>query len=360
MGTGIHLVEASYAGARSQAASVSNTVALTAQPAKTQVQLNALPASGTYGQPVTLSALLAPDMAQDHTASGTVTFYNGAASLGTVTLSSSGVANLTTSTLPVGTDCLTARYGGDINFTTSTSGILCYGVTSFGAQTITFPPPPAPAYAGTSVLLAATASSGLPVTYTVVSGPAYISTLNGAVLTYTGAGTVVVQADQLGNAAYSAAAAVQDSVTVTVLTSPVGTPVPVTTTVVFTVAGALGAPFFETQGALDLDFRIAPGGTCSVGHTYAVGDACSVSMLFNPTAPGLRLGGVDLVEQASAGILLGASDLYGMGMGPEVTWSPGTQSTLVSGYYEPFVVALEGSGTIRNQDNAPTSGSIRR
>ena len=87
------------------------------------------------------------------------------------------------------------------------------------SQTIVFTqPPPAQAYAGTSVVLAATASSGLPVTFSVASGPAQVSGTNGSTLTFTGVGTVVVQADQAGGSGYSAAPPVEASTNATLLT----------------------------------------------------------------------------------------------------------------------------------------------
>ena len=64
------------------------------------------------------------------------------------------------------------------------------------SQTITFPNPGPLTYGTSPVTLTATATSGLQVTYTVISGPA---TVNGSVLTITGAGNVVVEADQAGN-----------------------------------------------------------------------------------------------------------------------------------------------------------------
>ncbi len=70
------------------------------------------------------------------------------------------------------------------------------------AQTITFPPLANRTYGDAPISLNATASSGLPVAYSVVSGPA---TLSGSILTITGAGSVVVRASQAGNAFYSAA-----------------------------------------------------------------------------------------------------------------------------------------------------------
>ena len=78
-------------------------------------------------------------------------------------------------------------------------------------QTITFPNPGPLTYGTSPVTLTATATSGLQVTYTVISGPA---TVNGSVLTITGAGNVVVEADQAGNANWLAAPPVQDTIVV--------------------------------------------------------------------------------------------------------------------------------------------------
>ncbi|GEO05700.1 hypothetical protein AAE02nite_33640 [Adhaeribacter aerolatus] len=70
-------------------------------------------------------------------------------------------------------------------------------------QTITFTEIPDKTLGDASFLLTATASSGLPVSFVVVSGPA---TLQGNQLTLTGAGEVKVKAVQAGNSAYHAAA----------------------------------------------------------------------------------------------------------------------------------------------------------
>jgi hypothetical protein len=79
-------------------------------------------------------------------------------------------------------------------------------------QTITFAQPPSPVTYGVApIALSATASSGLPVTFYVASGPAYIS---GNILTIHGAGTVVVAAIQAGNTNYSAATRITWSITV--------------------------------------------------------------------------------------------------------------------------------------------------
>jgi hypothetical protein len=64
------------------------------------------------------------------------------------------------------------------------------------AQTISFAPLGNQPVGGAPLTLSATTSSGLPVTYTLVSGPA---TLTGNQLTVTGPGTVTVQASQSGD-----------------------------------------------------------------------------------------------------------------------------------------------------------------
>lgn len=64
---------------------------------------------------------------------------------------------------------------------------------------------------GTTLSLTASTPSGLPITFTLVSGPA---TLSGSTLTLTGTGTVTVRASQAGNFAYTAATPVERSFTV--------------------------------------------------------------------------------------------------------------------------------------------------
>jgi hypothetical protein len=67
------------------------------------------------------------------------------------------------------------------------------------AQTISFSPPGSVKYPGSPVSLAATATSGLPVSFSLVSGPA---TLAGNQLTPNGAGAIVVLATQSGDSVW--------------------------------------------------------------------------------------------------------------------------------------------------------------
>ena len=73
--------------------------------------------------PVTFTATVSPS-----TATGTVEFFDGSASLGTVALSS-GQASLTTSSLAAGKHSITAIYSGNANLASSTSAVLSQNVT---------------------------------------------------------------------------------------------------------------------------------------------------------------------------------------------------------------------------------------
>ena len=80
------------------------------------------------------------------------------------------------------------------------------------SQAITFAAPASPVNYGIApITLSASSTSGLTVVFSVLSGPASIS---GSTLTISGAGTVVVAADQSGNTNYAAAAEVTRSITV--------------------------------------------------------------------------------------------------------------------------------------------------
>jgi hypothetical protein len=68
-------------------------------------------------------------------------------------------------------------------------------------QSVTFPNPGPQTFGVPPIGLSATASTGLPITFRVVSGPANVATTN---LTLTGPGTVTVAADQAGSSTFIA------------------------------------------------------------------------------------------------------------------------------------------------------------
>jgi uncharacterized delta-60 repeat protein len=86
--------------------------------------------SSVYAQPVTFTATVSANALGAGRPTGTVTFYNGSAVLGTATLPAKGPdqVSLTTTFLPVGSNVITAVYSGDTNFLTSNGS---------GTQTVT-------------------------------------------------------------------------------------------------------------------------------------------------------------------------------------------------------------------------------
>jgi hypothetical protein len=98
---------------------------LTVTAAATTTILSA-PASAAYGASVTLTATVASAAGVP---AGSVTFYSGSTSLGVGTLNGSGVATLSTTALPTGTDTAIATYGAAGNFAGSSSTGLKLTIT---------------------------------------------------------------------------------------------------------------------------------------------------------------------------------------------------------------------------------------
>ena len=113
-----------------------------------------------------------------NTPTGTVTFYNGPSQIGTGTLSGSGqqsTATLATSSLPVGTNSITAGYGGDSNNAASTSTALnqvINGTFSFTSDGSTH-----------TVLAGQSTPTTSPAAYTFVATPTSAGTF-GATVTF--------------------------------------------------------------------------------------------------------------------------------------------------------------------------------
>jgi hypothetical protein len=113
-----------YGGDAFFSGSTSAPLTQTVQRARTTDTLSVTPPSPVAGQLVTLTAVLAAVAPGGGIPQGTVTFHDGPEILGTARLNSSGVATLQTSTLPVGTNALTAYWGGDSNYFGSTSPVV--------------------------------------------------------------------------------------------------------------------------------------------------------------------------------------------------------------------------------------------
>jgi len=138
--------------------------------------------------------------------------------------SSTGSGSIVGSTLDVtggGTFVIDANQAGNTEYAAAPQVQVTFQVSQ-QQQTITFVSPGNLPLAQGSVALGATASSGLPVTYTILNGG---GTINSGVLTFGGAGFVQIQANQAGNAAYAAAAPVNITLgVIPTMNPPSGTP----------------------------------------------------------------------------------------------------------------------------------------
>lgn len=92
--------------------------------AATQTSLSSSQNPSIFGQAVTFAATVTGA----GSATGTVTFKDGVATLGTAVLNGSGQASFTTTSLSIGTHSITAQYGGDSNHSGSTSAALTQAV----------------------------------------------------------------------------------------------------------------------------------------------------------------------------------------------------------------------------------------
>jgi hypothetical protein len=183
-------------------------------------------------------------------------------------------------------------------------------------QTISFPAIPGQ-FATNRVELSATASSGLPVSFAVGSGPAAIA--DGTNLTFTGAGAVSIVASQAGDANWSAAPDVTNT---------------------FDVAKAAAQVFLaDLAQTYDGTARIASATTLPAGLTVAITYDGSATA---PVAAGSYAvtGAVDDVLYAGS-----ASDTLVVAL-PVLTATPATRPVGAAAGTTTFAVANAGEGTM--------------
>ena len=122
-GAGLILVTAVYSDG---AGSSSSTAFLTLTSIQaTTTTLTASANSAAQGISIAFTAAVTPQ-----TATGAVSFMDGATELGTRNLNTSGIATFSTSSLATGTHSIRAAYGGDLQDALSTSSVLTVIVTA--------------------------------------------------------------------------------------------------------------------------------------------------------------------------------------------------------------------------------------
>ncbi|HMH11483.1 MAG TPA: Ig-like domain repeat protein [Edaphobacter sp.] len=167
---GSHDITAVYSGDSSHGTPAATSPIVT-QVVNAATPLLAVATSGqsTYGDLVTITAALSLSGP-----TGTVVFTSGSTTLGTGTVSASGTATITASTLPAGSDPITAAYGGDKNYNNATgSTTQTVGkrtpVTSLTSSTN-------PSLIGASVVFTDSLPTGLTGTVTFANGSTILGT----------------------------------------------------------------------------------------------------------------------------------------------------------------------------------------
>jgi hypothetical protein len=274
-----------------------------------------------FGTSVTLTATVTSQVQGAPT--GTVSFFDGTASLGTSTLSGSAVATLTISTLSVGTHSITASYGGDANFLPSTSQVLSQVVQgaigtvspssiNFGNQTVGI------ASAPQNVTFSSTGNIALNLTSITVSGNngTFTQTNNcgssvaaGASCTVTVTWTPGVAGSMSGSLTFNDNATNNPQtvslsgtgVVPAVALSPASLTFP--TQVVYTTSTAQTVTLSNTgQGLLTISkisvsTQFSQTNTC--GTSVAAGANCTISVKFRPTAINTITGSLSITDNAS-------------------------------------------------------------
>jgi hypothetical protein len=128
---------------------------------------------------------------------------------------SAGVCSLSGSTVSMtagGTCTILADQTGNGSYEAATQAQQSFAVAK-ASQTVTFTstPPSGAVYGGAPYVVSASASSGLPASFSLDPASAGTCSLSGSTVSMTGVGTCTVRADQAGNGSYEAAAQAQQS-----------------------------------------------------------------------------------------------------------------------------------------------------
>ena len=153
-------VTAVYGGDGNFTSSTSNAVTQTVNQDSTTTSVASAVNPSVYGQPVTFTATVSANSPGSGTPTGSVTFYHGSTSLGTVTLTGNTASFISVSPLPVGSDSIRASYSGDPNLKSST-GTLSQTVNQ-DSTTIVVASAADPSAFGQSVSFTAIVSASAP------------------------------------------------------------------------------------------------------------------------------------------------------------------------------------------------------
>ncbi len=225
---GLVTITATYSGDNNYTGNMATPVVVDVIPDITTTTLTVAPNPATVGAAVSLSASVVSSQSLNYAyngpPTGTVTFYDGSTAVAIAGLVN-GVAATSVTTLPGGTDTLTAVYSGDVNNQPSTSAAVLETVTGVGSSTSLTLASSATVF-GQSETLTATVTMGLS------GGPIPTGTVNfldgttsiGSVTLTKGVaklaiktlftGTHLLTADYSGDSTYDASASAAGSISV--------------------------------------------------------------------------------------------------------------------------------------------------
>jgi hypothetical protein len=121
----------------------------------------------------------------------------------------------------------------------------------------------------------------------------------------------------------------------------------VSVNVVFTTSAIPARWSVLTKGALNKDYiEDSSGTTCNTATTYNSGATCKVGVAFNPQYPGLRMGGVQVLD--GSGNVVATALLKGVGSGPEIVFPGNSPITLASStsHSDQNITVVDGNGNI--------------
>jgi hypothetical protein len=137
LAVGSHTITASFAGTTGWANSSGNAApqVVNSAGAATTTAVSSSSNPSVFSQPVMFMATVTATPPGSGVPTGTVTFKDGSATLGTGTLNNVGSATFTASAMAVGAHSITAVYSGSANFNISTSPVLTETVNSDASTT---------------------------------------------------------------------------------------------------------------------------------------------------------------------------------------------------------------------------------
>jgi hypothetical protein len=207
LAAGNHSISAIYSGDTNNLTSTSASLGETVQQIPTATTITASANPGTAGAALVLTATVAQSgmLGAGGAFSGTMTFQNGAATLGTATVSAAGVATLTVSTLAAGANTVTAVFAGNTNYVGSTSSPMLETIVA-ATTTTTLASSLTPSIAGKPVTFTAvvTGTGGVPtgaVTFIDAAG----GTVGSGTLNASGVATLTTAALAVGQHTLTAA-----------------------------------------------------------------------------------------------------------------------------------------------------------